>query len=199
MTRTLPLTTLRSALAHRTGSTVRALLAATWLMAANTLLLAGADVHAHGAQAGTVRIEHPYATPTPPQARVGGVYFRSLENQGKQADRLVGARTPVADSVEIHRSETSDGVMRMRALDALELPPGSKLQLRHGGDGTHLMLLGLKQPLKAGDKFKLTLNFEKGGEREVEVWVQQPRDGAPAADHSAHAAHDHGAHAGHQH
>ncbi|MEY2687979.1 MAG: hypothetical protein RL375_2177 [Pseudomonadota bacterium] len=181
------------------------------------LLLAGTPAQAHGVKAGGLSIEHPYATPTPPAARVGGVYFRAIQNTGKTQDRLLGARTELADSVEIHRSDMTDGVMRMRALDALDLPAGAKVQLRHGGEGVHLMLLGLRKPLKVGDKFALTLRFEKAGEREVEVWVQQPRDSAPAHDHSAHdhsahqhsshqaapaqavAVHDHSAHAAHQH
>jgi hypothetical protein len=185
-------------------------------VAGGSLLLAGTAAQAHGSKAGSLSIEHPYATPTPPAARVGGVYFRAIENTGKAQDRLLGARTALADSVEIHRSDMTDGVMRMRALDALDLPAGAKVQLRHGGEGVHLMLLGLRKPLKVGDKFALTLRFEKAGEREVEVWVQQPRDSAPAHDHSAHdhsahehasaapqaqavAVHDHSAHAAHQH
>jgi copper(I)-binding protein len=156
-----------------------------------SLILVGTAAQAHGSKAGEISIEHPYATPTPPAARVGGVYFRVIENRGKSPDRLIGGRTPLADSVEIHRSDMTDGVMRMRALDALDLPPGAKLQLRHGGEGVHLMLVGLRKPLVVGDKFALTLRFEKAGEREVDVWVQQPRDAAPAHDHSAPAAHQH--------
>ncbi len=180
-------------------------------LAGGSLLLTVTPVQAHGVKAGGLKIEHPYATPTPPAARVGGVYFRTIENTGKAPDRLLGARTALADSVEIHRSDMTDGVMRMRALDALELPPGAKLQLRHGGEGVHLMLVGLRKPLVVGDKFTLTLRFEKAGERDVDVWVQQPRTTSPAHDHSTHghvapmpgagsvAADTHGAHAAHQH
>lgn len=131
---------------------------------------------AHGGKAGDITIEHPYATPTVPGAANGAAYFRALVNSGKQSDRLLSAVTPVAASVEIHRSSVDgQNVMRMRALDALEIPAGTTLQPRHGGD-THLMLIGLKAPLKVGDRFPLTLRFERGGEREVTVWVQQPRN-----------------------
>jgi copper(I)-binding protein len=77
------------------------------------------------------------------------------------------------------------GVMRMRAVDAIALPPHSDIRLRHSQpDGHHLMLLGLKAPLKDGDRFPLTLSFRRAGEREVMVWVQAPRDGvAPAHSH----------------
>jgi copper(I)-binding protein len=45
------------------------------------------------------------------------------------------------------------------------------------------MLIGLKQPLKDGDRFPMTLRFEKAGEREVMVWVQTPRGGAGVHPH----------------
>jgi copper(I)-binding protein len=71
--------------------------------------------------------------------------------------------------------------MQMRAVPAIDLPAGATLRLRHGGD-THVMLLDLKAPLKEGDRFPITLRFEHAGEREVMVWVQQPK--AAAAEHS---------------
>jgi copper(I)-binding protein len=141
------------------------------------------SAQAHGSRIGSLEIDHPYATPTPPAARVGAVYFRAIENTGKQADRLVAARTALAERVEIHHSAQVDGVMQMRAQDSLLLPAGSRMELRHGRDGYHLMLVGLRQPLKVGDTFKLSLRFEQAGEREVNVWVQQVRGGH---DHSQH-------------
>ena len=59
------------------------------------------------------------------------------------------------------------------------VPARGEVRLRHGG-GHHLMLIGLKAPLEDGDRFPMTLRFEKAGEREVMVWVQQPRDAAGA-------------------
>ena len=137
--------------------------------------LATPRARAHGTRAGKLTIDHPYATPTPPGARTGAVYFRTLVNRGDLADRLIGARTPLAESVEIHRSVMDGDVMRMRRIEALEIPPGAALKLRHGGD-THLMLLGLKAPLQDGQTFPLWLRFERAGEHEVTVWVQTPRD-----------------------
>ena len=133
---------------------------------------------AHGTRVGDLTVDHPYALPTPAGARTGAVYFRTLVNRGSVADRLVAVRTTVADAVEIHRSTMDGDVMRMRAIDAIEIPPGAELKLRHGGD-IHLMLVGLKAPLRDGDRFALRLRFEKAGEHEVMVWVQTPRDAAP--------------------
>lgn len=162
----------------QTNTRRRVLQAGVALLASQTL-----PAQAHDFKLGALRIDHPYATPTPPGASTGAAYLRTLRNTGDEPDRLIGARTPAAASVEIHRSVVDAGnVMRMRAVDGIELPPKSELQLRHGGE-IHLMLIDLKAPLQNGDRFPMTLRFEKAGEREVMVWVQQPRD---AADASAH-------------
>ena len=125
---------------------------------------------AHDFRLGPLRIDHPYATPTPPGAATGAAYVCGIRNTGDQPDRLVGASTPVARTVEIHRSVIDDqSVMRMRAIDGIALPPKAEVQLRHGGE-FHLMLIDLKHPLKRG-------------EREVMAWVQQPREAASAQIH----------------
>jgi periplasmic copper chaperone A len=138
---------------------------------------------AHDYKLGALRIDHPYATPTPPGTTTGAAYVRGIRNAGEQADWLVGASTPAARTVEIHRNVVdAQNVMRMRAVEGIELPPKSELQLRHGGE-VHLMLIDLKAPLRDGDRFPLTLRFERAGEREVMVWVQQPRDAAAVPVH----------------
>lgn len=147
------------------------------------LLLACGLATAHDFKAGALVIDHPYATPTPGGVTQGALYFRTLKNTGREADRLTGARTPIAASVEIHSSTMDGDVMRMRQVDALELPAGSEMKLRHNGGTHHLMLVGLKQPLKEGDRFPVTLRFERAGEREVTVWVQQPKDGGHHHQH----------------
>lgn len=151
-----------------------------WLWA---LSLPTAVALAHGFKLGPLRIDHPYATPTPAGVRNGAAYLRGIRNSGDQADRLVGASSPAARAVEIHRSELdAQNVMRMRAIDGVTLPARSELRLRHGGE-IHLMLIDLKAPLKVGERFVMTLRFEKAGEREVTVWVQQPRAATDAQAH----------------
>ena len=71
---------------------------------------------------------------------------------------------------------TEGDVMRMREVPVIDLPAGQEVQLRHG-QRYHLMLINLRQPLKVGDRFDLTLKFEKAGETTVKAWVQQPRAG----------------------
>ena len=148
------------------------------------LLLSALPAAAHDFRAGAIVIDHPYSPPTPGGASTGAVYFRTLKNTGREPDRLLSATSPAATTVELHRSTIENDVMKMRQLPALDLPPGASLKVRHGGE-IHLMLVGLKAPLKNGDRFPVRLKFERAGEREVVVHVQQPRtDGKPPSGHS---------------
>jgi copper(I)-binding protein len=114
----------------------------------------------------------------------GAVYFRSLRNTGKGEDRLVSASTPVAARVELHRMQMQGDVMRMAAVPAVALPVGVTVPMKHGShDGHHLMLFDLKAPLKDGDRFPVTLTFEKAGTVQVQVWVQTPRAAGAAHAH----------------
>lgn len=142
------------------------------------------QAHAHDFRQGDLVIDHPYATPSPGGTRNGGVYFKSLRNRGHQADRLLAARSAVAERVELHQMQMDGQVMRMREVAAIELPARTEVHLRHGGAGSHhLMLINLKQPLKDGDRFDLELVFEKAGTRQVHVWVQTPRPGKASHTH----------------
>ena len=130
---------------------------------------------AHGFQLGAIAIGHPWARATAP-GQPGGAGYLSLDNRGA-ADRLLSARAAVAERVELHAMWMDGDVMRMRQRDAIDLPAGEKVDFKPGG--THLMLVGLKAPLKAGDRFPLTLTFEKAGT--VEVVVNVEAASAPAA------------------
>ncbi|HKX44171.1 MAG TPA: copper chaperone PCu(A)C [Burkholderiaceae bacterium] len=143
---------------------------------------AHAGAQAHGYTAGDVHIGHPYATPSVPGARNGAAYIASLEAQ--KADRLLRVSTPVAERAELHTmSVDAGGVMRMREVGDLPLTPGTPIKMRPG-EGPHFMLMGLKQPLKEGDSFPMTLEFERGGKVEVKVVVQVPKgDAAGTAEH----------------
>jgi len=97
---------------------------------------------------------------------------------------LVGAVSPVAGVVEIHEMAMEGNVMRMRALPkGLALPAGKAVELKPGG--YHVMLMDLKQQLKAGEKVKLDLQFELGDKKrvtqplEIEVRSVPPMSGMP--------------------
>jgi len=83
--------------------------------------------------------------------------------------KVVGASSPAASKVELHASMSMGGVMQMHAMDSIALPTGKPVDLRPGG--MHVMLIGLKRQMKAGDKVPIALAVEKkGGARErVEI------------------------------
>lgn len=114
-----------------------------------------------------VRIANAWASPTPPGITVGAAYMSLVASA---TDRLVGASSPIAERVELHSMTMDGGLMRMRPLRELALPAGKTVEL--SPSGTHFMLLGLKQPLKAGTQFQLQLKFEHAGERSVAVQVR---------------------------
>jgi copper(I)-binding protein len=124
---------------------------------------------AHDYSAGDLRIGHPYARSTPPGARVGGAYL-SVDNKGKTADRLLRASTSRAGTTELHSMSMDGNIMRMRQVPAIEVAAGASVKLAPGG--LHIMLMDLKQPLKTGDKFPMTLVFERAGEVKVDIVVE---------------------------
>ncbi len=131
---------------------------------------------AHGLKCGDLNIAHPYSTPTLGSSNTGAVYFMNIKNNGKDIDQLIGARTEVSSSVEIHEMSLEKNIMKMRAISEVQLPPGLEVTFKHGqANGYHLMLIGLKKPLKLADKFPVTLKFKKAGECQAEVWVEAPK------------------------
>jgi periplasmic copper chaperone A len=126
-----------------------------------------------------VSAERPWTRATPPGAKVGAG-FVTLKNAGA-ADRVVGAATPVAGRVEMHVTLREGEVMRMREVQAIEVPAGGSFELKPGG--AHLMLVDLKRPLKKGETVPLTLRLEKGGELKLELAVEELGARKPAAQH----------------
>ena len=129
----------------------------------------------------SLRIEHPYARPTPPGARSGAVYF-VVRNLGDGAERLLHVGSPVAGTVELHTMSMDGTVMRMRPISGLDIPPGSRVTL--GSGGHHVMLNGLVRPLAVGDRIPLTLTFDKAGSVDVTATVEAAGSaGATARPH----------------
>ena len=124
---------------------------------------------AHEYRTDSLRIIHPFARATPPGARTGAVFF-TCTNAGNETDRLLRASTPIAAGVVLHQMTFDHGVMKMRAVPSVEVRQGGRLELKP--NGYHLMLLDLKQPLKVGEKFPLTLRFERGGAILLSVVVE---------------------------
>ncbi len=141
---------------------------------------------AHSFTLGDLRIGHPFARVTVPGQQSGAAYM-TIENTGKDADSLVGVASPMAKSAELHSMTMDGNVMKMREVRGIEIKPAAKVSLKPG-DAFHIMLIGLSRPLKAGDKFPLTLTFEQAGKVEVSVVVQEKdkEAGAPVESSPAH-------------
>lgn len=122
------------------------------------------------AQSGPIEIPHAWARATAATAKTGAAYL-TIANKGASDDRLVAVAAPVAAKAELHVTSMDNGVMKMRPLDGVEVKAGGHAELKPGG--MHIMLVGLTAPLKAGQKFPLTLTFEKAGKVEVMVTVEK--------------------------
>ena len=109
------------------------------------------------------------------QGRTGVVYLTIVDDGA--ADRLTSIATPVAAKAELHESFTENGVAKMRAVGALPVAQGNKVTLAPGG--YHIMLMNLKQPLRQGDAFPVTLNFEKAGQVTATITVQKAGGSMP--------------------
>lgn len=105
-------------------------------------------------------VETAWARATPAGAKTGAVYM-TVVNNGAIPDRLLGATTPVADKVQFHKVSEENGVSSMRELPTIDIAPGARVIFKPSD--LHVMLIGLKQPLKEGQTVPLTLDFEKAG------------------------------------
>lgn len=133
--------------------------------------------------AAPLRIETPWLRETPPAAMTGAGYALIL-NPGPIEDRLLGGSSAVADAVEVHSMTTNGGIMRMRPVTGgLAVPAGGSVALRPGG--YHLMLTGLKRPLRRGETVEIRLRFARGGNVPVRFRVQ-PIDFQPTGGHNGH-------------
>ena len=138
------------------------------VLASVALTLAGVAVAADAP-----RVSNAWARATSPGAAVGAVYL-SIEGAARP-DRLLGGASPRASSVELHAVDASAGVTRMRPAGAMDIPAGGRVEL--APQGTHLMLLGLTAPLRAGESLPIALRFEHAGEIDIEVEVRAATSG----------------------
>lgn len=147
------------------------------LATALALALSASVAFAHDFTVGTLEVQHPASKATLPGQPVGGG-FMTIINKGTEADRLVSITAPdVSDDVQIHEMTVENDVMKMRQLaDGIEIPAGATVDLKSGG--LHVMFMRIKYPLKEGETFKATLNFEKAGKLDVDFNIESAKPGA---------------------
>ncbi|CAG0983095.1 hypothetical protein ANAEL_01859 [Anaerolineales bacterium] len=133
------------------------------------LLLATLLVSACGSSSAELTVQDAWARPAL-KGQNGAVYF-VIENHTDSHNALNGASTDVASAAEVHLSMQNDqGVMTMSMQDSVQIMPGENVTFKPGG--LHIMLVDLKQDLKVGDTFTLTLSFEKSGDITLEIQVK---------------------------
>ncbi len=130
------------------------------------LFIAAALLASFAAQA-QVKVADPWVRATVAPQKATGAF---MQLTSEQAVKVVAASSPVAAVVEIHEMKMDDGVMKMRAVDALPLPAGQAVALKPGS--YHVMLMGLKAPIKAGETVPLTLTVEGADGKRTAVEIK---------------------------
>ena len=151
------------------------------------VLAAVSPAPAHDVAEGDLMVVHPMSRPVM-AGRTSAVYM-AIANDGETDERLLGARSPAFEAVELHESYEEVGIAKMRPVEALEIPAGDTALLEPGG--LHLMLFGARQAVAAGEEFPLVLIFERAGEIEVPVMVDEmpaSMDHGDGHDHDQHGA-----------
>lgn len=117
--------------------------------------------------AGDIQVEAAWSRATAPGQEAASL---DLSITSKQPAILLGVSSPASRTVEMHSMTHEGGMMKMREVKAIELPAGKRVSL--GASGYHLMLVGLKAPLKAGENIPLTLTVKVANKRTVKVEVR---------------------------
>jgi periplasmic copper chaperone A len=129
----------------------------------------------------SITFDRAYARATPPKAPTSAV-FAEIYNRGTQDKVLVSATTNVASKVELHDVIINGDIMKMRQVHQMIIPAGRKLELQPGS--LHIMLLGLKGPLKEGDTITMTAHFADGEILVFDAPVKKVMQGIAMMPHS---------------
>ena len=147
-----------------------AITSARWLALAALAVGAGLSGSASAdGVADQVTVADPYIRAVPPVVKTSAA-FMQLRSSADQERYLIAASTPVAGAVELHMHLIDEGVMRMRRIAHIHLPPETPVTLQPGG--LHIMLFDLKAPLKPGEEVPLTLTFDDGSRKTVVAEVR---------------------------
>jgi len=142
----------------------------TTLFIAGAVGLALSAAQARDYKLGAIDIADPWSRATPKGASVGAGYMK-ITNNGSTVDRLISGSSEIAPTFEVHEMTMDGGVAKMRPVKGgLEIKPGETVELKPGS--FHVMFVGLKKPLTAGEHVNATLVFEKAGAINIEYDVR---------------------------
>jgi copper(I)-binding protein len=122
-----------------------------------------------GSACSQVEVSDAWIRATAPGQKTAAGYM-TIRNKSSQPERLVGGSSQAAAKVETHVSLKDGDIMRMREVKGYDIPAKGTFELKP--NGSHLMLVDLKKPLKEGDKVPVVLKFEKSGEVKVDFEVR---------------------------
>lgn len=143
--------------------------------------------------AAPVTVDGAWTRATVDKQRSTGAFFGLTATQ---STRLVAVESPAAEIVEVHEMALVDNIMRMRAVDAIPLEAGQRIELKPGG--LHVMLIDLRKPVKVGDAIPLTLVFEDAQGRQTrQAIAATARPLTSGAGERTHDSAGHGTHGGH--
>jgi len=117
-----------------------------------------------------VSVEEPYVREVPPGQMISAS-FMNLKNDSDKEIALIKASSDAAKSVELHEHVHEDGMMKMRQVSEILVPANGSTSLKPGG--YHIMLIGLQQKIKAGDKIDLNLEFDNGDKKTITATVKK--------------------------
>ena len=154
---------------------MKKLFAALWVCAAFT-------AHAQ------VEVSDAWVRATGQGQKATGVF---MNLNAKKATRLVGVKTDLTGSAEVHEMKMEKDVMKMQAVKALDLPAGQTVSLKPGS--YHVMLMDLKAPVAEDSQVVLTLLFEDaaGVKTQKEVKAVAKKMGMGGKDKPQHGEHKH--------
>ena len=148
------------------------------VFAATALTLGAILALTPGVLANDVMVKEAFARASAFATAKAGVVYMTFTNNSAKADRLLSIATAASETAQVHESTEKDGVATMKPIEALEIPAGATVELKPGG--MHIMLSGLKAPLKKGDMIMLELKFELAGKVEVMAHVGDVAEGGHA-------------------
>lgn len=154
--------------------------ATKWFVMIAILITAGAVAALSHAAEANLDLSEAWIRPTLGAGRTTAAYL-TITNTGGQADKLIAVDVPNAGAVETHTAGMTDGVMRMRRVEGIDIPAGETIQLAPGG--LHIMVMNLSEPIAKGSEVPLTLVFEQAGSMTITATVTLAPPAAASPPH----------------
>ncbi len=123
-----------------------------------------------GIQASKLQISDVWIRAMPPGHMMSAAYFK-VHNLSSESISIISVTSADAQSCNFHQTKTVDGIVKMQALESLEIPSQDVVQLQPAG--IHLMLMGIKKPLQVGEKIPLLLQFSNGTKIAVDAQIRR--------------------------